>query len=221
LENFILGPANNMQQKQPEKQHVSIPLPFQSQNIQKLIPLPTLVTDSSNVTHQNVVDAEIYSKKVKQAKTLLGQTGPTVQDVSEAHEYEHKVISNKIAPYQMQNAPLWFTTAMQNMQNSLQQNIQNMIQMYEVRSIQRLANRSAKVDYYILTPLNDNTGNAPLNFPQTLRDLKDLHEGAVNSLLQAYGQPLTGNNEERKQCLARYIGVNVYISPVHEESDEE
>lgn len=208
-------PEREMQQ---QKQTNPIPPPNQSQNIQKLVDLPPAITDSANVTSQDVVDAVEYSQKIRKMTESHDLLRPTVQDVSEAHEYEHKVISSKIAPTQLESAPLWFTTVMQDIQQTMQQTMETMqqnihqnMQNMETRSIERLANRSVYFDSKDLTPLVDNTGNYPQVFPQTLGDLKTLSANDTNTLLQAYGQPLTGNVAQGRQALARYIGLKVVL----------
>lgn len=96
--------------QEQNQQTVPIPPPNQSQIIQKFVDLPPPITDASNVTSQNVVDAVVCSQKVRKITESHDLLRPTVQDVSEAHEYEHKVISSKIAPVQLDITPLSFTT---------------------------------------------------------------------------------------------------------------
>jgi hypothetical protein len=141
--------------------------------------------------------------KIKQPKKRLEQRGPTLPE-SEGHDYRRKVVSNEVAPIEMQESPpVWFTTSLQRMDQKMQ-NI-------EIRSYQRLENLKHWQGTSILTPLNDNSGKIPPNFPKTIRDLIYLRSKEVNALLKAYDLPFDGNLRQNKPRLGKFIGVNQNI----------
>jgi hypothetical protein len=171
--------------QQPQK-HVSIPHPIQSQNIQDFIALPQLVTNSSNEIPPNQIQIpdQIPNTIVQTMQQTMAETmQQTMAETMESMKQSMQIMQQ----------------TMEIMQQSLQ-GIPRSIQNLETRPIQRSSNHSARLDSDFLIPLNDNTGNVPQSFPQTVGDLKALSSGEVDLLLQAYGQPLRGTFAQKKPC---------------------
>ncbi|ORY44850.1 hypothetical protein BCR33DRAFT_765872 [Rhizoclosmatium globosum] len=77
----------------------------------------------------------------------------------------------------------------------------------ETRSINRIMNSNIFKDSHTLFPLVNNSGQIPLNFPQTTAAMKNLQSAHVDALLIGYGQTPDGTLDERRKQLGAFCGL--------------
>lgn len=209
-----------------QTQTIPIQLPQQSQNAQ-VVDLPQQVQDENTITSQNIFEAENYIEALKYRRTKDNQR-PTIDDLSNAIEYKHKVVSKKV---QNVNIPPWANTILQQNQLILQQiqdlsdgitDLQNIIlineerqELIEARSLDKMKNFRINFDDDKISPLVDSNFEYPTDdtcpsFPQTKGDLKSLGTNALNSILNFYELNYQNRNlNQKRKLLANFLGFDL------------
>ncbi|GES85539.1 hypothetical protein RCL_jg6553.t1 [Rhizophagus clarus] len=88
-------------------------------------------------------------------------------------------------------------------------NIQNSLQTVDTRNLARIFNSRLTDPNSNIEIVPDINGNNPENYPQTIVALRAMNGQQINKLLRFYGLPINGSVKQRRNRLARNLGIQL------------